>query len=85
MPRLAAMARSISATSYNITENIQIYGLVDNVFDSHYGLFGAFFNQDAAAEAGEADGLDDDFFENSSRTITPAPPVAAYGGIKVKY
>ncbi len=72
-------------TSYNITENIQIYGLVDNVFDSHYGLFGAFFNQDAAAEAGEADGLDDDFFENSSRTITPAPPVAAYGGIKVKY
>ncbi len=49
------------------------------------GSFGAFFNQDAANEAGEADGLDDTFFDGSSRTITPAPPVAAYGGIKVRY
>ncbi len=82
---LGGYAKVDLRTSYNVTENIQIYGLIDNVFDSHYGLFGAFFNQEAAGEAGEADGLDDDFFENSSRTITPAPPVAAYGGIKVRY
>ena len=82
---LGGYAKVDLRTSYNVTENVQIYGLIDNVFDSHYGLFGAFFNQEAANEAGEADGLDDTFFDGSSRTITPAPPVAAYGGIKVRY
>jgi iron complex outermembrane recepter protein len=75
-------------TSYNITEHVQIYGMVDNVFDSRYGLFGNYFNQEAANSAGRADGLPADYFgdeDGNNRTITPAPPVTAYGGIKVKY
>ena len=75
-------------TSYNVTENIQIYGMIDNLFDARYGLFGNFFNQEAANNAGEADGLSSDFFgdfDANNRSITPAPPVAAYGGVKVRY
>jgi iron complex outermembrane receptor protein len=76
-------------TSYNVTENIQIYGMVDNLFDSRYGLFGNFFNVEAANNAGGADGLPDEYFgdedDPNNRTITPAPPVAAYGGIRVRY
>jgi outer membrane receptor protein involved in Fe transport len=72
-------------TSYNITENVQIYGLVDNVFDARYGLFGAFFNKDAAEDAAEADGTEDLIENSNGRSITPAMPVAAYGGIKVRY
>ena len=83
---LGGYAKVDIRTSYNVTENVQIYGMVDNVFDSRYGLFGAFFNKEAARGAGEADGYRPNFFEDSSsRTITPAPPVAAYGGIKVRY
>ena len=32
-------------TSYNITKNFQIYGLVENLFDRRYGLFGTYFNK----------------------------------------
>ncbi len=87
-PTLGGYARVDLRTAYNITEHIQIYGLVDNVFDSHYGLFGNFFNSEAAANAANAGGLDGDALfgdGTSNRTITPAPPVAAYGGVKVRY
>jgi outer membrane receptor protein involved in Fe transport len=72
-------------TFYDLTENVQIYGLVYNLFNSQYGLFGNFFNLEAANEASEANpATGDDFFTNP-RTITPAPPLVAYGGMKVHY
>jgi hypothetical protein len=58
---------------------------VNNLFDRHYGVFGTFFNLEAGTSAASADSaLGDDFFSNP-RTITPAAPVAAYGGVKVKF
>ena len=60
--RLAGYAKVDLRTSYDVTENIQIYGLVDNVFDARYGLFGTYFNQEAARNAGAAEGLRCDFF-----------------------
>jgi outer membrane receptor protein involved in Fe transport len=72
-------------TYYDLTENVQLYGLVYNLFNSHYGLFGNFFNLEAANEASEANpATGDDFFTNA-RTITPAPPLVAYGGMKIHY
>lgn len=81
---LGGYARVDVRTSYDVTEHVQIYGLIDNLFDSRYGLFGNFFDTELANGPAEADGLGDDFFTNP-RTITPAPPFAIYGGIKVKY
>ncbi len=72
-------------TSYDVTPRVQIFGLVNNVLDNHYGVFGTFFNLDAGNSGASADpALGADFFDNS-RTITPAPPVVAYGGLKVKF
>jgi outer membrane receptor protein involved in Fe transport len=86
-PPLDGYAKVDIRTSYNITENVQIYGLIDNLFDSRYGIFGAFFNVEAANRAASADPeLGDDFFdEDNPRSITPAPPITFYGGLKVKY
>ncbi|MEO8419873.1 MAG: TonB-dependent receptor [Hyphomicrobium sp.] len=86
-PQLGGYAKVDIRTAYNVTENIQIYGMVDNLFDSRYGLFGNFFNSEAAENAANAGGLDGAalFDGQPNRTITPAPPVAAYGGIKVRY
>jgi outer membrane receptor protein involved in Fe transport len=72
-------------TYYDLTENVQLYGLIYNLFNSHYGLFGNYFNLEAANEASEANpATGDDFFTNA-RTITPAPPLVAYGGMKIHY
>jgi outer membrane receptor protein involved in Fe transport len=87
--KLDGYAKVDIRTSYNVTENIQIYGMVDNLFDSRYGVFGNFFNVEAANNASRADGLPAGYFGDedspNNRTITPAPPVAAYGGVKVRY
>ncbi len=72
-------------TYYDLTENVQLYGLIYNLFNSHYGVFGNYFNLEAANEASEANpATGDDFFTNP-RTITPAPPLVAYGGMKIHY
>jgi outer membrane receptor protein involved in Fe transport len=76
-------------TSYDITPNLQIFGMLDNVLDSRYGLFGGYFGWEAARNSGQAQGLPANFFgsyaDGTNKSITPAPPVAAYGGLKLKY
>jgi outer membrane receptor protein involved in Fe transport len=82
--RLGGYAKVDMHTSYDLTDHIQIYGLVDNVFDTRYGLFGNYFDRELANAAGTVSGLDDEFFTDA-RTITPAPPVTAYGGVKFRF
>ena len=72
-------------TSYDVTKNIQLYGLVNNLFDAHYGLFGNFYNLEAANSAAAADPATGDGFFTNPRTITPAPPTTAYGGVRVQF
>ncbi len=79
---LAGYTRVDLHTSYDITDNIQVYGLVKNLFNQKYGLYGTYF------EAEEVDLVDKALggpgFEDS-RTISPSMPFAAYGGVKVKF
>ncbi len=82
---LGGYARVDVRTSYDVNEHVQIYGLIDNLFDSRYGLFGNFFDTELANDAAEADPSTGAGFFTNPRTITPAPPFAIYGGIKVKY
>lgn len=74
-------------TAYNITEHVQIYGLIENLFDKQYGIYGTYFNGELAQEAAEADpsleGIE--YEDDNHRTITPAIPFAVYGGVKVRY
>lgn len=75
-------------TAYNITDHVQIYGLIENLTDQRYGIYGTYINVEAANEAAEADpGLngDETFAEGNAKTITPAIPFAAYGGVKIRF
>ena len=67
-------------TSYDITPNVQLYGLIQNLFDKRYGLYGTYF--DTAAATNAASGT---ITFTDPRTITPAQPFAVYGGLKVKF
>ncbi len=70
-------------TSYDLTENVQIYGLVKNLFDRRYGLYGTFFSPEDANEVSAGSGVT--FDEDEVRSITPSLPFAAYGGVKIKF
>lgn len=86
---LPGFARLNLHTSYDITDNIQIYGLFENVMNRHYGLYGTYYNAELANIGGAADTPPIEFEEaedgGRQRSITPAIPFAAYGGIKVKF
>lgn len=69
-------------TSYDITDNVQVYGLIKNLFNQKYGLYGTYFEAEEVSDLDEE--LGGDGFEDS-RTISPALPFAAYGGVKVKF
>mgnify|MGYP001380138494 FL=1 len=77
---LAGYTRVDLHTSYDITDNIQVYGLIKNLFDQKYGLYGTYFEADEAPDL-RPGGTG---FENP-RTISPAQPFAAYGGVKVRF
>lgn len=66
-------------TSYNITDNVQVYGLIENLFDNQYGIYGTYFNRDLAQQAGPGCGGSNDA-ENC--TGTGGGPDKSLNGLK---
>jgi iron complex outermembrane receptor protein len=58
---------------------VQLFGLVNNLFDRRYALFGTYFDPAAVANAGLPVIL------NDRRTEVPGPPLAIYGGLRVTF
>jgi outer membrane receptor protein involved in Fe transport len=71
-------------TSYDLTPRVQLFGLINNLFDQHYGLFGGYTNLVDANIASQGVAITGPNFFTNARTIVPAAPVVAYGGVKVK-
>ena len=74
-------------TGYKITDNVELYGLVKNLFGAEYATFGTYFDTGALHNvAGDPVGVGRNatVLENP-RMITPAAPLAVYGGVKVKF
>ena len=80
--QLGGYAKVNIHTSYDVNDHIQLYGLVNNLFDAHYGTFGQFFDVAGTNSSGAALGS---ITFTDPRTITPAIPLAAYGGLKVHF
>ena len=60
-------------TSYKVMDNVEVYALVHNLFDRRFYTFGTYF--ESAALSGFRD----------PRTVGPGAPLAAYGGVKVRF
>ena len=65
--------------SYQLTDNIQIFGLVNNLFNNRNATYGAFF--DTTSNTQIATGL----AYTSAQTVTPLQPVSLYGGVKMTF
>jgi iron complex outermembrane receptor protein len=64
-------------TSYQLTKELQVFGVVTNLFNQRYYTYGTYFELDGVSKA-------INFTFNDPRTITPAQPFAVYGGLKVR-
>jgi iron complex outermembrane receptor protein len=69
-------------TSYQVTKNIEIFGLVQNLFNQHYYSAGTF-----ASTAGFTSNSGGASFLtlNDPRTFLPGMPLAAYAGMKITF
>jgi iron complex outermembrane receptor protein len=63
--------------SYQLTKEVQVFVLLNNVFDRRYTLFGTYFNPQAAANVGLPIVLSD------HRSEVLGQPLSVYGGIRV--
>jgi iron complex outermembrane receptor protein len=59
-------------SSYKITDNIEVFGIVRNLFDQHYYTYGTFFDVTTAPYLNLTD----------PRTFLPGMPFAAYLGVR---
>ncbi len=79
---LAGYAKVNLHTSYDITDHVQVYGLFENLFDKDYATYGTYYNAEDAEGPAKVAGVN---LGDNPRTVTPAIPFAAYGGLKIKY
>jgi opacity protein-like surface antigen len=70
-------------TSYELTKNIELFGLVQNLFNQHYYSAGTF----ASVQGFTGNGNPTVNFGTltDARTFLPGMPLAIYGGLKVKF
>lgn len=76
-PTTGAYFVADASTTYRITDSIQLFGTVANLFDAKYATFGT-FSPTADVPIQEAPGA------TNPRSLSPAPPIEAFGGIRVK-
>jgi iron complex outermembrane recepter protein len=62
-------------SSYQVTKNVEAFGLVRNLFDRHYLTYGTFFQTDSFPYLNLTD----------LRTFLPGMPLAAYAGIRARF
>jgi iron complex outermembrane receptor protein len=74
-------------TGYRVSDNVEIYGIVKNLFSTDYATFGTYFDTEGLRTVGGTQvgvGRNGTELENP-RTITPAPPIAVYAGVKIRF
>ena len=75
LPRIPAYQVVNLRTSYQIDKNVQVYAQAENALNRHYVTFGTLFDTQAIGFLPLTD----------PRTVSPAPPLGVYAGIKAKF
>jgi iron complex outermembrane recepter protein len=70
-------------TSYQVTKEVELFGLVQNLFNQHYYAAGTFFN--TAGFNSATFGAPNFLVLGDPRTFVPGMPFAAYAGIRARF
>ena len=79
-PQLPAYTVFNLHSSYQIDKHIQVYALLNNVFDNRYATFGTFFDTNAIPNFANGGAPFTD-----PRSLSPARPRAVYVGLKATF
>ena len=71
-------------TSYQVTKNVEVFGLINNALNQHYYLAGAFTGTSGFTPANNANPGTLGTL-NDPRAFVPGMPFAAYAGVKVTF
>ena len=82
-PKVPAYAVLNLHTSYQITKNVEVFALVNNVLNQHYYAAGTFF--DRGGFNSNTFGGNNFLVLNDPRTFLPGMPLAAYAGIRARF
>ena len=80
--KLSGYTRVDLNTSYKLSDNAEMYGLIRNLFDRRYGLYGTFFDTEESEDAFDAAGYAE---ATDPRSISPSQPFAIYGGLRITF
>ena len=84
-PTLPGYALVNLHSTYRITPNFEIFATVTNLFDRRYASFGQFGDPTGIGAPGVPAGTTTNAPGVDNRFLSPAPPFAAYGGVRVKF
>ncbi len=74
-PKIPGYAVVNLHSSYRIGESVEIFGLIQNLFDQKYQTFGVFFDPTQIPSLGLS----------NPRSLSPAAPLAAFGGLRISF
>ena len=66
-------------TAYQVTSNVQLFGLVENAFNTRYETFGTFSPVAPNTPILQVPNA------TNTRSLSPAPPIAGYAGLRVTF
>jgi iron complex outermembrane recepter protein len=86
-PQVPAYAVLNAHTSYQVTKNVEVFGLINNLLDNHYYAAGTFAEVNGAAGIFNSNTFGNAGFLNLTdpRTFLPGMPFAAYAGVRAKF
>jgi iron complex outermembrane recepter protein len=82
-PKVSAFSFVNLHGSYEVTKNIELFALVNNVFNTHYYAAGTFFQ--TSGFNSNTFGAPNFAVQSDPRTFLPGMPLAAYGGLRATF
>ncbi|MDA8249958.1 MAG: TonB-dependent receptor [Rhodospirillales bacterium] len=77
-PNTGAYALLDLNSSYQVTQNLQVFAMLENALNQQYAVYGTFSPVTAVPNARVPN-------MTNPRSLSPGAPVAAYGGVKVSF
>jgi iron complex outermembrane recepter protein len=86
-PKVPAYAVLNLHTSYQVTPNVEVFGLVNNALNNHYWVAGSFYDSGGFNINGGGNGFPNGLNPTDpfNRTVVPGMPFAVYAGLRAKF